>query len=282
MRNLRQLKDLIKNMAKEKDINAQILLRNYMLERLLERISLSEFKDKFILKGGMLIAALVGVDKRSTVDMDVTIKSYPVSLDTIENVLESILSIPIDDGVDIKLMKIGEIRAGDEYAGFRLSLEALMDNAKIPLKVDITTGDKITPKEISYKFYLLLEDRSIEILAYNLETVVAEKLETLISRGVANTRMRDFYDIYILSKVHGTDIDNDTLIKALKSTSERRGSKGLLSDGNLIINEVFNSNILKEHWDRYKNKYIYASDITWVEIKKVVFEIWNDMGFKIV
>jgi len=280
MRNLRQLKDLIKNMAKEKDINAQILLRNYMLERLLERISLSEFKDKFILKGGMLIAALVGVEMRSTVDMDATIKSYPVSLETVENLLDSILSIPIDDGVDIKLIKIGEIRAEDEYAGFRVSLEALMDNARIPLKVDLTTGDKITPKEVSYTFDLLLEDRSIEILAYNLETVVAEKLETLIVRGVANTRMRDFYDIYILSKVHGIDIDNATLTKALISTSERRGSKNLLSDGNLIINEVFNSNILKDHWARYQNKYGYAKDITWVEIKEVVFELWDNMGIK--
>lgn len=145
MKNLRQSKDLIKNMAKEKDINSQILLRNYMLERLLERISLSEFKDKFILKGGMLVAAIVGVDMRSTVDMDATIKSYPVTLETVQNILESILLVPIDDGIDMKILNIKDIRAEDEYAGFRVLMEALMDGARIPLKVDITTGDKITP-----------------------------------------------------------------------------------------------------------------------------------------
>lgn len=246
MRNLRQLKDLIKNMAKEKNINAQILLRNYMLERLLERIALSEFKDNFILKGGMLVAGLVGVDMRSTVDMDATIKSYPVSLETIKYFLDSILSMEIDDGVDIKLIKIDEIRAEDDYAGFRVSLEAQMDNARIPLKIDITTGDKITPKEVVYTHDLLLEDRSIEILAYNIETVVAEKLETLIARGIANTRMRDFYDIYILSKVQGHNIDNDILTKALMSTSKKRGSESVLLDGDLIISEVFDSYILKD------------------------------------
>lgn len=201
MKNLRQLKDLIKNMSRENNINAQILLRNYMLERLLERISLSDFGDKFILKGGMLIAALVGIDMRSTVDMDATIKSYPVTKESIEDAFDNILSVSIDDGVSMEFKGIEDIRTEDEYNGFRVSLEARMENARIPLKVDITIGDKITPKEVIYTFKLLLEDRSIDILAYNIETVIAEKLETIISRGIANTRMRDFYDIYILLKV---------------------------------------------------------------------------------
>lgn len=279
MKNLRQVKDLIKNMAKEKDINAQILLRNYMLERLLERISLSDFKDKFILKGGMLVAALVGIDMRSTVDMDATIKSYPVSRETIEVALESILSVEIEDGVDIKLIKIDEIRAEDEYGGYRASLEALMDNARIPMKLDITTGDKITPKEITYKFDLLLEKRTIEILAYNLETVLAEKIETLIARGTANTRMRDFYDIYILSKVHGHRIDDKTFAEALSSTSERRGSKRLLLEGDQILKEVFEDDSLNIHWTRYQKKYIYANEITWDEIKEEVIKLWQSLVF---
>ena len=278
MKNLRQLKDLIKNMAKEKDINAQILLRNYMLERLLERISLSEFKDKFILKGGMLVAALVGVDMRSTIDMDATIKSYPITLNSIQSVLDSILSVQIEDGVDMQLIKIEEIRGEDEYAGFRVSLEALMDNARIPLKVDITTGDKITPKEVVYKFDLLLEDRSIEILAYNIETVIAEKFETLVTRGITNTRMRDFYDIYILSKVQGHNIDKATLTEAIISTSEKRDSRAVLLDGKLIIKEVFESDALYSHWTRYQKKYSYADDISWDEIKEVVFEMWEGIN----
>lgn len=277
MKNLRQLKDLINNIAKENDINAQILLRNYMLERLLERISLSEFKDKFILKGGMLVAALVGVDMRSTVDMDATIKAYPVTEESIVDAFNNILSVPIEDGVDIEFKGIEEIRAEDEYNGFRVSLEAYMENARIPLKVDITTGDEITPKEVIYTFDLLLEDRSIDILAYNIETVIAEKLETIISRSIANTRMRDFYDIYILLEVQGHNIDKSLLTDAVIATAERRGSSNILLEGNLILKEVFSSDILYTHWTRYQKKYIYAKDISWGEIKEAVFKIWSSL-----
>ena len=277
MKNLRQLKDLINNIAKENDINAQILLRNYMLERLLERISLSEFKDKFILKGGMLVAALVGGDMRSTVDMDATIKAYPVTKESIVDAFNNILSVPIEDGVDIEFKGIEEIRAEDEYNGFRVSLEAYMENARIPLKVDITTGDEITPKEVIYTFDLLLEDRSIDILAYNIETVIAEKLETIISRSIANTRMRDFYDIYILLEVQGHNIDKSLLTDAVIATAERRGSSNILLEGNLILKEVFSSDILYTHWTRYQKKYIYAKDISWGEIKEAVFKIWSSL-----
>lgn len=278
MKTSRQLKDLIKNMASEKDINAQILLRNYMLERLLERISISEFKDKFILKGGMLVAALVGVDMRSTIDMDATIKYYPVTEKSIREAFDIILSVPLNDGVQIKYIKIEEIRAEDEYNGFRVSLEALMDNARIPIKVDITSGDEITPKEIVYTFDLLLEDRSIDILAYNLETVLAEKIETIISRGIANTRMRDFYDVYILLKLQVYNMDNDLLTKALIATAKKRGSINLLNEGELILKEVFADNSSYKHWTRYQVKYIYANDISWKEIETSVMELWSALG----
>ncbi len=276
MKNLRQIKDLIKNMAKENSINAQILLRNYMLERLLERISLSEYKDKFILKGGMLVAALVGVDMRSTVDMDATIKSYPVTKESIENAFNSILSVNIGDGVDMNIKSIEEIRAEDEYKGFRVSIDAMMENARIPIKVDITIGDEITPKEVVYTFDLLLEDKSIDILAYNIETVIAEKLETIISRGTANTRMRDFYDIYILLKVQGHNIDSETLVEAIAATTKRRGSTEVLADGEKILEEVFFNDILFNHWKRYQKNYSYAEYISWDEIKEAVLSIWNN------
>lgn len=278
MKTSRQLKDLINNIAKEKDINAQILLRNYMLERLLERISISEFMDKFILKGGMLVAAIVGVDMRSTIDMDATIKAYPATEKSIKDAFDTILSVSINDGVQIIFIKIEEIRAEDEYNGFRVSLEALIDNARIPLKVDITTGDKIIPKEVVYSFDLLLEDRSISILAYNIETVLAEKVETIISRGIANTRMRDFYDIYILLKLQGHNIDNDLLTKALISTAKKRGSFNLLSDGELILKEVFSDDSSYTHWSRYQRKYTYANDILWKDIEISVMELWIALG----
>ncbi|HZX21759.1 MAG TPA: nucleotidyl transferase AbiEii/AbiGii toxin family protein [Clostridia bacterium] len=279
MKNLRQLKDLIKNISRENNINAQILLRNYMLERLLERISLSDFKDKFILKGGMLIAALVGIDMRSTIDMDATIKSYPVTKKSIKDAFDNMLSVPINDGVNIEFRDTEEIRVGDEYSGFRVSLEARMESARIPLKVDITTGDEITPGEIVYTFNLLLEDRSIDILAYNIETVIAEKLETIISRGIANTRMRDFYDIYILLKVQGHDIDRALLAEAIVATSKRRGSSKVLLDGQLILEEVFADDILHNYWARYQEKYSYTNDISWEEIKKAVFATWDSLDF---
>ena len=273
MKNLRQLKDLIKNMAKENNINAQILLRNYMLERLLERISLSEFKDKFILKGGMLVAALVGVDMRATIDMDATIKLYPVTKESIEDAFNSILSVEIDDGIDMKIKNIKEIRAESEYQGFRASIDAMMENARIPIKVDITTGDEITPKEVIYTFDLMLENRSIDILAYNIETVIAEKLETIISRATANTRMRDFYDIYILVKLQGHNINNEILEEAIIATTKHRGSIDLLSDSKQILEEIFSSDVLSSHWTRYRKEYSYADDISWHEVKEAVLLI---------
>jgi len=275
MRSLRQVKDLINNMAKQKDINAQILLRNYMMERLLERISLSEFKDKFILKGGMLVAAIVGVDLRSTIDMDATIKSYPATLESIEKAFESILNVELDDGVTMQIKKISEIRDEDEYNGFRISLDAKLDNARIPIKIDITTGDKITPKEVIYKFDLLLESRSIEILAYNIETVIAEKIETLVVRGVANTRMRDFYDLYILLKLQGQNINKEFLKIALVETAQKRNTEKELSTGKQVIQEIFEDEILQDYWKKYQKEYSYAEDISWEEIKNAVEILWE-------
>lgn len=268
MKNLRQLKDLIRNMAKEKNIDAQVLLRNYMLERLLERISISEYKDKFVLKGGMLVAALVGVDMRSTIDMDTTIRSYPVTKESIRNAFDSILMINLDDNVRMTIKSIEEIRAEDEYDGFRVSIEALLENAKIPIKVDITTGDEITPKEVVYTFNLLLENRSIDVVAYNIETTLSEKFETILSRGTANTRMRDFYDIYILLKVQGHNVDSEVLAEAIDATFRHRGSINELSDGKQILKEVFSSDVLFERWTRYQKKYSYAEGVSWGEIKK--------------
>ncbi len=203
MMSLQQLKDRINHKAKQNSLNAQILLRNYMMERLLERISLSDFKNHFILKGGMLVAALVGVELRSTIDMDATIKAYPVTAEALENAFNSIIQVKVDDGVKMKIKKISEIRLENEYNGYRISMDAMMDDARIPMKIDVTTGDKITPGERVYQYDLMLENRSIEILAYNVETVVAEKLETIIVRSTANTRMRDFYDVYVLHKLQG-------------------------------------------------------------------------------
>ena len=220
MKNAMQLKAVVKNMASVKKVSAQLVLQNYMLERFLERASLSPYRENFIIKGGFLIASMVGLDSRATMDMDATIKGYPVSSETIQSMIEEILAISVDDNISFEFRSIGEIREGDEYTGYRVALTANYEKMAVPLKLDITTGDKITPREIEYEYKLMLEDRSIHVLAYNLPTILAEKLETVISRGDQNTRPRDYYDIFILTKLQSGNIDLTTLKGAMWATTE--------------------------------------------------------------
>lgn len=251
----RQLKDLIRNLSREKSADAQILMRNYMMERFLERISLSEYRDKFILKGGMLVAAMVGLDARSTMDLDATIKGANVNVEDIENLISSIVTVPIDDGVKFQLKSISEIMDEAEYPGIRVSMSTTFDGVVTPLKIDISTGDAITPREVRYSFKLMLEDRSIDIWAYNLETVLAEKLETIITRTTTNTRMRDFYDIYILEQLHGTTLNPKILHDALLATAHKRGSEKYLNQAEEVFDEVENDSVMQKLWEAYRKKF---------------------------
>lgn len=252
----RQLKDLIRNLSREKSADAQILMRNYMMERFLERISLSEYRDKFILKGGMLVAAMVGLDARSTMDLDATIKGANVNVEDIENLISSIVTVPIDDGVKFQLKSISEIMDEAEYPGIRVSMSTTFDGVVTPLKIDISTGDAITPREVRYSFKLMLEDRSIDIWAYNLETVLAEKLETIITRTTTNTRMRDFYDIYILEQLHGTTLNPKILHDALLATAHKRGSEKYLNQAEEVFDEVENDSVMQKLWEAYRKKFL--------------------------
>lgn len=272
-----QLKAKIKNLAKEKDISAQLIMQNFMLERLLERISISEYRKNFILKGGFLIAAMVGLDSRATMDMDATIKEMSVNEQTIKEMIENICMIDLDDDVQFVFCNMSEIRESDKYAGFRLSLLANYPPMSIPLKLDITTGDIITPKEIEYKFKVLLEDRVISIMAYNIETVVAEKLETILSRGDQNTRPRDYYDIYILKKMLYNRINIMDLKTALLSTAERRGSIKLLREHMKIMEIVRKSIVMQKYWENYQKDFGYASDIKFVDICNIIEGIMSDL-----
>ena len=253
----RQLKDLIRNLSREKSVDAQILMRNYMMERFLERISLSEYRDKFILKGGMLVAAMVGLDARSTMDLDATIKGASVNVEDIENLISSIVTVPIDDGVKVQLKSISEIMDEAEYPGIRVSMSTTFDGVVTPLKIDISTGDAITPREVRYSFKLMLEDRSIDIWAYNLETVLAEKLETIITRTTTNTRMRDFYDIYILEQLHGTTLNPKILHDALLATAHKRGSEKYLNQAEEVFDEVENDSVMQKLWEAYRKKFCF-------------------------
>ena len=280
----RQLKDLIRNLSKKKSADAQILMRNYMMERFLERISLSEYKDKFILKGGMLVAAMVGLDARATMDLDATIKGANVSLTDVETIISNIIAIPIDDGVSFRIKRISEIMEEADYPGIRVSMETKFDGVITPLKIDISTGDVITPKEIRYRFNLMLEDRTIEVWAYNLETVLAEKLETVISRNVTNTRMRDFYDIYILQKLHGEQLNKEILWNALVATARKRGTLEQIESGDIreIFNEIETSSVMENLWKAYQKNYSYAVDISWhivMESVRYLYQIGCSVDF---
>lgn len=277
MKNAMQLKAIIKNMAKQKNISAQLVLQNYMLERLLERISVSKYRDNFILKGGFLIAAMVGLDTRATMDMDVTLKGYPVNEETIQKMFQEICGIELNDEVTFTLRQIGEIRENDEYSGYRVALTADYPPMAVPLKLDVTTGDKITPKEIEYSFKLLLEDRSISILAYNLETILAEKLETVISRSDQNTRPRDYYDIYVLMKLQSHNIDLPSLKEALAATCKKRGSAETVKEYKQIMDRVKNSTVMQEQWIRYQKEFDYASDIPFEDTCDTVISVMESL-----
>ena len=273
----RQLKDLIRNLSKKKSADAQILMRNYMMERFLERISLSEYKDKFILKGGMLVAAMVGLDARATMDLDATIKGANVSLTDVETIISNIIAIPIDDGVSFCIKRISEIMEEADYPGVRVSMETKFDGVITPLKIDISTGDVITPREIRYRFNLMLEDRTIEVWAYNLETVLAEKLETVISRNVTNTRMRDFYDIYILQKLYGEKLKKQVLWKALVATAKKRGTLDLIESNDIreIFDEIEASPVMESLWKTYQKNYSYAADVSWHIIMEFIRNLYQ-------
>ncbi len=272
-----QLKAIIKNVAREKRISAQLVLQNYMLERLLERVAISEYRNHFILKGGFLIAAIVGLDTRATMDMDATIKSLTVNEETVRNMFEHICKVEIDDNVTFALCSISEIREGDEYGGYRVSITANYPPMAVPLKLDITTGDKITPKEVEFSVSLLFEDRYISVLAYNVETILAEKLETVISRGDQNTRPRDYYDIYILVKMRWGIIDKSILKDALLATAYKRGSLTIIKEYRNVMNRAKASSVMRKQWKNYQKDFSYAEGILFEETCDVVIWIMDEL-----
>lgn len=278
MKNAMQLKGIIKNMATKTGIKANALLQNYMMERLLERISASEYKWKFILKGGMLVSAMVGLDSRTTMDMDATIKGVDFSKETLLSILEQIINFPVQDDVQFSLKGIEEIREESEYGGYRISLEATYETVVVALKIDISTGDIITPKEVLYSFDLLFENRKIEILAYNLETVLAEKFETIISRGIINTRVRDFYDVYILTTLQEKNINRFDFKSALASTAAKRETLGKINSSLRVLGEIQEDKTIQNIWKAYTKKFDYAGDIPFEDTIAALiklFEMYN-------
>jgi predicted nucleotidyltransferase component of viral defense system len=270
--NAMSLKAKIRNMAKEKRISAQVVLQHYFFEHFLERLSRSECHNKFILKGGFLIAFMAGLETRSTMDIDVTIRTLPLDEDHIKTAMNAICKISANDNIDFRLTRITPIRDDAEYGGFRISLEAVYENINSPLSIDITAGDIITPKPIRRVFKSLFDEASqFELLAYNYETILAEKVETILRRSVGNTRPRDFYDVFLITKTQSYDIT--VFNKALSATAAHRGTTEKIKNVPEILKAIKESPMLKTHWEKYQREYSYAKDISFDETVKALFEI---------
>lgn len=271
----RQLKDKVRNMARGDSAKAQLLIRNYGMERFLERVSLSEHRDNFILKGGMLVSALVGLENRATMDIDTSIRNMPLDTIAAKAMVEEIIAVPVDDNIRFEINDFGTIMDDAEYSGVRISLNAFLDATRIPLKIDISTGDAITPAAVNYQYKLMFEERYITLWAYNLETVLAEKIETVLSRSVLNTRLRDFYDLYVLQDT-GLEIDKATLAAALTATARKRGSEQALALYERTLDEIRISPLMREQWERYRGKNNYAASIVWDDVISDIRALCDD------
>ena len=258
----RRIKDLIRNRAKGDGATAQMLLRHYTMERLLERLSVSDYRGDFVIKGDMLVASLIGVDERSTRDIDATMRGHDMSLDNVSRILAEVASIDIGDGFTFELGEPQEIMEDSEYGGVRVNVSASIEKTKTTFKIDISTGDAITPDAIEYDYKLLFEDRSIPLRSYNTETALAEKLETILSLALQTTRMRDFYDIYALTE-SGRDIDFALLRDALDATMEVRESTVPLDRSDEMIDLLAQSEMMEGHWSRYQAANAFAESVSW-------------------
>ena len=267
-----QLKGAVRNLAKKKQIHAQEVLQIYMFERIIERLSLSLYKDKFILKGGLLICAILGISERTTMDMDTTVKGLAVNEQSIRKAICDILNQPINDGIGFQLLDLTSIREDEKYENFRASILAVYGKMKIPMKIDITTGDEITPNEIQFSYPFLFDNNHAIVKAYPQETILAEKYETIIRRNVGNTRARDFYDLHLLYQLYKDNADWSLLKQAVLSTSKKRDSLHTLHNTKQILFVLEESVILQDLWKRYQSQNFYAKEITYHAIIKTLKE----------
>ena len=259
-----QLKAKIRNLSAGDSRKAQTMIRNYIMERFLERVALSRYRNNFILKGGMLVAAVVGLDTRATMDIDTTVKSLHLDMENARRIIEEIIAVEIPDGVDFHITKATDIMEEHDYSGIRFMLEASIDNLRQAIKIDISTGDVITPRAVEYSYHLMFEDRSISLLTYNLETLLAEKMETIMSRGTANTSMRDFYDIYVISSQKS--FDQDVLKNAFYATSEKRETIVQIPDFINTISSIESDEVMRLQWENFKNDSFFVSELSWAEV----------------
>lgn len=264
----------------EKKCNLQHLeiYQRFMFERILERISNSKYRDNFILKGGLLLSAMFGIESRSTRDMDISIKGIDVSKEKIIEVINEILSIDLKDSVKFEVVKITDIRQEDEYGGNKYNIIGKLENLKVNLEIDISTGDEITPKELKYEYDSLFEDKTIYIDSYNIETILAEKIETILRRGQYNARMKDYYDIYFFLTKLKYEINVDILKDAIKNTFTQREAFDYLKDYEQILDGIVLQERMQDYWNTYKRKNEYAKDIEFEDIISILRDFIKDIS----
>ena len=271
--NADKLKNIIYKKAHGNSDISQKFYQLFYFERILERISISNYRGQIILKGGLLLTSIIGNDERTTKDMDATLKGIPLTKNDVEKVFNEILHIDIDDGVSFQIISIKDIRLEDEYGGFRLNILSKLDNNKTYITVELTTGDVITQREMKYNYNSIFEDKKIPIMSYTLETVLAEKFQTIVTRGLFNTRLKDFYDVYILINTKIDDLNRSNLIKAIKNTFKRRETNFDLEQFNEVINDLSNDNNMNNLWNEYISKNSYAKNVKFEDTINALKEI---------
>lgn len=276
------IKEKAKDIEKTHNLNHYEILQRYMFERILERISVSKYQDNFILKGGLLLSAMFGIDNRTTKDMDTTITGIDVSKEKMIKVLNQILSIKLDDSVKFDVVDITDIREEDEYGGNKYHIVGRKDNLKVNLELDISTGDKVTPRELKFNYPLLFGDKTILINSYNIETILSEKIETILRRGKFNSRMKDFYDVYFFLNNLRNEINMSILKEAINNTFTKRDSFEYLNDYEKIILSLKDSDRIKKLWQTYSNKYKYASNISIDKILDLLIKFISKLDIAIV
>ena len=270
-----QIKGRIKSVAKQNNADARTLMRIYMKERFLERLAQSEYRDNFIIKGGILVTAMIGVAHRSTMDIDTSMKNLNLSAEDALRVVNQVKDIDLDDGVSFDVKDVSNIMDEMEYPGIRVTMNANVGRLITPLKIDISTGDVITPRAIEFNYDLLLEDRSISLWSYNLETILAEKLQTVLARGILNTRMRDFYDIRMLLDTYEDKVNKAVLKDAFAATCKKRGTDHLQEQAEEIIKIIEADEQLQVLWRAYQKKYSYAAEIDYASVISGVRKLMN-------
>lgn len=276
IKNKDSLKAKAKNLALKNNIDSSYILQTFMFEALLKRIEKSNYKDNFIIKGGFLLSSLFGVDNRTTLDLDTTLKGISLTKENIEKIIDEIINIDVDDNIEFSIFSIKDIRLEEKYSGFCVHLNANFEGLKKHLLIDITTGDVITYREINFSYKTIFDDEIINIMAYNIETIVAEKFESILSKNIENTRMKDYYDLYIFTSLKWDKIDKEILKKAILNTCNNRESNEYLNDSDYYIDMICKNEFIKKLWNDYKNKYSYAKNIYFEDTIKAIEKI-NDV-----